>query len=67
MLQYTKLEFERILKRNGFCYTRNSGSHSIYVNERGKHISVPLSMNMCVIRRLIRENSLDVSKKLKYK
>jgi hypothetical protein len=33
------------------------------MNGRGKHISVPPSMNMCVIRRLIRENNLIVPKK----
>ena len=63
MFQYSKCEFDKVLRQNGFHYVRNSGSHSIYENDRGKHISVPPSMNMCVIRRLIRENNLIVPKK----
>lgn len=63
MFQYSKREFDKVLRQNGFHYVRNSGSHSIYENDRGKHISVPPSMNMCVIRRLIRENNLIVPKK----
>ena len=63
MFQYSKREFDKVLRQNGFHYVRNSGSHSIYINGRGRHISVPPSMNMCVIRRLIRENNLIVPKK----
>lgn len=63
MFQYSKREFEKVLRENGFYYSRNSGSHLIYKNERGRHISIPQSMNMCVIRRLIKENNLIVPKK----
>ncbi len=63
MFQYSKREFDKVLRQNGFHYVRSSGSHSIYMNSTGKHISIPLSMNMCIIRRLIKENNLVVSKK----
>lgn len=60
MRQYTKRDFIRILKKNGYFYSRNNGSHEIYVNRSGNHISVPRSMNMCITRRLIKENNLFI-------
>lgn len=63
MRQYTKRQFIRIVEKNGYYYSRNNGSHSIYVNKEGKHISIPLSMNMCITRRLIKENNLEIDNK----
>lgn len=60
MQQFTKRQFIKIVEKNGYHFSRNSGSHSIYVNNKGKHISIPLSMNICVIRRLIKENNLII-------
>lgn len=58
MKQYTRTEFIKILKTNNFEYTRNNGSHSIFTNSQGKHISVPLKIRSVIARRLIRENKL---------
>lgn len=58
MRQFTKRQFVRIVESNGYCYSRTNGSHSIYVNNHGNHISIPKSMNMCITRRLIKENNL---------
>jgi len=59
--QWTNREFITVLHRNGFHFDRWNGSHSIYVNIEGNHISVPKSMSAPVIRRLIKENNLNIS------
>lgn len=67
MKQYTSREFIRIVERNGFYYSRNKGDHSIYVNDKGEHISVPHRLACVIARRLIKENNLitDIKKKKK--
>lgn len=59
MKQYTEKEFATILTKNGYYHVRTSGSHSIYTNGVNT-ISVPMSHNCCILRRLIKENSLKV-------
>lgn len=58
--QWKHNEFEKILKKNGFLYDRGKGSHSIFKNGDGRHISVPKSMNAVIIERLIKENNLII-------
>lgn len=58
--QWTRREFCSVLKNNGFQLKRYSGSHSIYLNSDGKHISVPRCLNACIALRLIKENNLKV-------
>ena len=58
--QWKHNEFEKILKKNGFLYDRSKGSHSIFTNGDGRHISVPKSMNSVIIERLIKENNLII-------
>ena len=66
MKQYTQLEFIRVVEKNGFSYSRHSGDHAIYVNDKGRHISIPLNLECVIARRLIKENNLEVDiKKLK--
>jgi len=50
-------------EKNGFYYMRSNGSHSIYVNEEGHHMSIPLKLACVIARRLIRENNLDINLK----
>lgn len=60
MREVTYKECQLILKHNGFFLDHHSGSHAIYKNERGKHISIKVGkVNACVWRRLVKENSLD--------
>lgn len=61
MKQYTQREFIRIVKRNGFSYNRHNGDHAIYVNAKGRHISIPQKLECVIARRLIRENDLDIN------
>jgi predicted RNA binding protein YcfA (HicA-like mRNA interferase family) len=58
MRQYTQREFIRIVKCNGFTYSRHKGSHAIYVNIKGNHISIPKKLESVIAKRLIKENNL---------
>lgn len=66
MKQYTHREFVKIVKANGFYYNRHNGDHAIYLNNNGRHISIPANLNSVIARRLIKENNLELNlKKLK--
>lgn len=68
MKQYTQKEFIKVCVANGFFYSRHKGGHAIYVNKRGKHISIPLHLESVIALRLIKENNLETDlKKLKKK
>ena len=60
MRQYTSREFIKIVEFNGFYYRRHNGDHAIYVNDKGKHISIPKSLECVIARRLIKENNLII-------
>lgn len=67
MKQYTSREFIRIVKNNGFYYNRHSGDHAIYVNNKGRHISIPKNLECVIAYRLIKENNLVIDiKRRKY-
>ena len=61
MRQYTSREFIRIVEFNGFYYSRHNGDHAIYVNDKGRHISIPKNLECVIARRLIKENNLEVN------
>ena len=56
MKQFTHREFVRVVVANGFYYDRHNGDHAIYLNEKGRHISIPLKLESVISRRLIKEN-----------
>ena len=58
MRQYTLREFIKIVEFNGFYYNRCKGDHAIYVNDNGKHVSIPKNLKSVIARRLIKENNL---------
>lgn len=58
MKQYTRREFVKLVRQNGFKYVRSKGSHDIYYNNEGRHISIPLTLVDVIARRLIKENNL---------
>lgn len=58
MKQWTNKNFYSLLRRNGFIYNRSKGSHNIYTNEEGKHVSVPCKLKSVIANRLIKENNL---------
>lgn len=65
MKQWTQREFVRVVERNGFEYNRHNGDHAIYVNDKGRHISIPKNLECVIARRLIKENNLDINLKKK--
>lgn len=59
--QYSKREFQIILRNNGFKFVRSSGGHSIYKNKQRQEIAIPSGEpNKMMCRRLIKENKLVV-------
>lgn len=65
MRQYTQREFIKIVVKNGFHYSRHNGDHAIYINDEGRHISIPKNLECVIARRLIKENNLDLNIKHK--
>ena len=67
MRQYTSREFIKIVEFNGFYYNRCKGDHAIYMNDNGKHISIPKNLECVIARRLIKENNLitDIKRRKK--
>jgi predicted RNA binding protein YcfA (HicA-like mRNA interferase family) len=65
MKQYTSREFIKIVKYNGFKYKRHNGDHAIYINDKGRHISIPNHLECVIAHRLVKENNLvtDLKKK----
>ena len=61
MRQYTSREFIKIVEFNGFYYNRCRGDHAIYVNDKGRHISIPKNLECVIALRLIKENNLEVN------
>ncbi len=66
MKQYTQREFIRVVRKNGFSYSRHNGDHAIYVKD-GRHISIPQKLECVIARRLIKENQLIIDIKRKKK
>ena len=62
MKEWTRNDFIKVVEKNGYTIVKNrgNGSHSIYVNEKGNHISVPLRIKAVIARRLIKENNLNI-------
>lgn len=62
MIEWTTHDFVRMIKKNGYKLVKNrgKGGHSIYQNNVGNHISVPLRIKAVIARRLIKENNLKI-------
>lgn len=60
MTEWAKKDFVKMLNKNGYFHVkgRGKGTHTIYQNEAGNHISVPLRVKAVIARRLIKENNL---------
>ena len=54
MKQFTSREFIKIVKLNGYYYTRSNGDH----------ISIPNHLECVIARRLIKENNLITDTKI---
>ena len=58
MKQWTEKEIAGLLFNNGYIYKRSRGSHKIYINNNNRHISIPKSINPCIVHRLIKQYNL---------
>ena len=62
MAEFSKRDVERILRKNGWTLHHCKGSHKIYRNEKGQHLSiVPTRCNRMIMQRLIKEYDLKVN------
>ena len=61
MRQWTHKEFCNMLESNDYHYDRNNGSHEIYINNNGHHISVPKNVSCVIAKRIIKENNLKIN------
>lgn len=58
---YSKRQIQRILKENGWTFHHQTGSHAIYKNENGQHLTLPIvKCNKMLVHRLIKEYGLEV-------
>lgn len=64
MKQFTSREFIKIVKLNGFYYSRSNGGHDIFINDNGDHISITNHLECVIARRLIKENNLITDTKI---
>ena len=58
MKQWTHKEFVKLIENNGYSFKRCKGSHYIYENKEGRHITIPKQLNSVIALRLIKENKL---------
>lgn len=61
MKQWKKTEIVKLITDNGFVLDRYNGSHSIFKHNDGRVISLPRSVNPCIIQRLIKSNNLKIN------
>lgn len=58
---YNDRDIQRILRNNGFVFQRQTGSHNIYTNAVGEHVTVRFTnCNKMIWQRLIKEYNLIV-------
>ena len=58
---YSTREIKKILRNNGFVECRQTGSHVIYTDANGRHMTVRFTKcNKMVWQRMIKEYSLIV-------
>ena len=59
---YDKMDIRRMLRRNGYFPHHQTGSHVIYRNKDGRHLTIRVSnQNKMVLQRLIKEYNLKVN------
>lgn len=62
MYDYKKREIELIMRKNGWKLHHHTGSHAIYRNARGQHMSIGLcKCNGAIMHKLSKKHNLDLS------
>ena len=58
---YNKKEIHRILRKNGWNVERQTGSHVVYENNCGHHITITVrGCNKMIWQRLVKEYNLVI-------
>ena len=61
MCTYSKRDIKRILSDNGWSLHHHRGSHAVYRNTSGQHLTIPVvKCNKMIMQRLIKEHGLIV-------
>lgn len=60
MKVYNSREAKKILRRNGWIYSRSSGDHTIYKKDN-RTIWIAKSLNRMIWERLVKENQLNLN------
>ena len=61
MYNYKKREIGIIMRQNGWKFHHQTGSHAIYRNDRGQHISIGLcNCNGAIMHKLSKKHNLDL-------
>ena len=62
MYNYKKREIGIIMKNNGYKFHHQTGSHAIYRNDSGQHISIGLNKcNGAIMHNLSKKHNLDLA------
>lgn len=56
---YSDRDIKRLLTKNGYTLSRQTGTHQIWTKPGHNPITIPRSCNPMIIRRLIKENGLE--------
>lgn len=59
MRTYDRRELQQILKKNGWEFHHQKGSHKIYKNEKGEHLVISTcKCNKMITQRLIKQHNM---------
>ena len=62
MYNYKRREVSIIMKNNGYTLDHYTGSHAIYRNDRGEHISIgTCKCNGAIMHKLSKKHNLDLA------
>ena len=62
---YNLRDIKKILKMNGWTVHHQKGSHIIYKNEKGEHLTIAIcNNNKMIMQRLIKEHNLMIMQRL---
>ena len=61
MKQWNLKMLIKVVENNGYKLNRYSGSHMIYKNNNGKHISVPRNLKCVTAQKIVKKYKLNVN------
>ena len=57
---YDDKTIRHIMSKNGWRLDRQKGSHRIYVNDKGEHISLSVRCNKILFQKMIKKYKMEV-------